>query len=106
MKLYEEIDRAVREDVAAGVMQEVIDRMVCDVVRIRCSKILLSPKVWDACADRIAERSVEDGGTLFNINKLIVRGVPAERCTSLTGTEYALVPMVRTISSPWGLDAE
>ena len=73
-------------------LEAAIDRMVCDVVRIRCSKILLSPDVYSACADMIAVRSVEDGGAIFNRDKLKVRGVPAERCTSLTGTEYALVP--------------
>lgn len=72
-------------------MQEVIDRMCTDVRRIRCSKILVSPKVWNACADRIAVRMVEDGDTFFNIDKLIVHGVPTERCTALIGTEYALV---------------
>ena len=92
MKLYKEIDRVVREDVAAVAMQEVIDRMVRDVVRVQCSKVLVSPEVWSACADRIAARSVEDGGTFFNIDKVTVRGIPAEKCSALSGTEYALVP--------------
>lgn len=76
-------------------IQESIERMVRDVVRVPCSKVLLSPDMHAACLDRIVERlsGLFDGlhGTTLT-DEVFIRGVPAEKCDALSSTEYALVP--------------
>lgn len=74
-------------------IQEAIERMASDVVRVRCSKVLLSPDMYHGCLDRIAERAKTFGDIgPAPTSDVFVRGVPAEKCDALSGTDYALVP--------------
>lgn len=76
-------------------VQEALERMICDTIRVPCSKVLLSPEMHAACLDRIVKRYgfLYDGrlGTTLT-DKVFVRGVPAEKCAALSGADYALVP--------------
>ena len=74
-------------------IQEAIDRMVRDVVRVQCSRVLLSPEMHRGCLDRISDRvkAFCDIGPAPTDN-VFVRGVPAEKCEALSGMDYALVP--------------
>jgi len=74
-------------------IQEAIDRMVRDVVRVQCSRVLLSPEMHRGCLDRISDRvkAFCDIGPAPTDN-VFIRGVPAEKCEALSGMDYALVP--------------
>ena len=75
-------------------VQEAIDRMVKDVVRVPCSKVLLSPEMYSGCLDRMFEINRRTGelGRPPASSNLFVRGVLVEKCEYLTGTQYALIP--------------
>ena len=73
-------------------IQEAIERMIRDTIRVRCSKVLLSPEMHRGCLDRIADRAATFGDIgPAPTSDVFVRGVPAEKCDALSGTEYALV---------------
>ena len=77
-------------------IQETIERMISDVIRVRCSKVLLSPEMYHGCLDLIVDRYKNIGSIppSEQVTDVFVRGVRAEKCHSLSGTEYALVPLV------------
>lgn len=77
-------------------IQETIEHMIRDVIRVRCSKVLLSPEMYHGCLDLIVDRCKNIGSIppFEQVVDVFVRGVRAEKCHSLSGTEYALVPLV------------
>jgi hypothetical protein len=81
----------------AGI-QDTINRMVEQFYRVPCSKVLLSSELHRACLDEITERykAIVEFDPLPAISgNVVIRGVPAEKCESLSGIEYALVPKER-----------
>ena len=78
--------------------KEAIQRLVDDVIRIPCDRILLSPDLHCACLDEILERAKMLGSVppFEPLVDVFVRGVRAEKCNSLSGMEYALVPKLRS----------
>lgn len=74
--------------------QAAIEQLISDVTRIPCSRILLSANLYCACLDEVLERCKNIGSVppFEKIADVFVRGVRAEKCDSLSGAEYALVP--------------
>jgi hypothetical protein len=74
-----------------------IQRLVNDVIRVPCERILLSPDLYHACLDEIIDRCKNLGSIppCEQLSDVFVRGVQAEKCHSLSGMEYALVPRKR-----------
>ena len=76
-------------------VQEAIERMIRDVIRVPCSKILMSPAVYRGCLERIADRYTMFGDVTPlgpPTGEVFVHGVKAEKCTAMSGTDYAMVP--------------
>jgi hypothetical protein len=80
-------------------MNGAIHKLAADVVRIPCSKVLLSPDLHDACIEELQWRwmQISTGADLMPVlsGGVYIRGVPCVSCGQLEGMEYALVPKGR-----------
>jgi hypothetical protein len=77
-------------------LHETISLMAEGVVRIPCSKVLMSPEMYRGCLDRLAWWDRELDNVPSIAGNIFIYGAPAEMCYSLSGMEYALVPAERS----------
>jgi len=73
---------------------EAIYGMKNDVIRVRCELVLLSPDLHEACLEKIESQRWPDE-PMIRSGRIFIRGVQADKCLTLGGMKYALVPAKR-----------